>query len=335
MAKPATVFVCTDCRQPVPRWVGRCPGCGAWGTIAEIAAARASTSPVKMVPLGQSHAQQPRIPTGFPGIDRVLGGGLVQGSVTLLVGEPGIGKSTLLLQILAGLCGTARTCLLASGEESQAQVSARARRLGISAERVTFTSGRELPLVVEAARTSRPDLLAVDSIQTLRDPEGSQMPGGPSQVRLCADALVGLAKEDGIAVILTGHVTKDGELAGPRTLEHAVDVVLSFDGDPRSGMRILAAGKNRFGAEGEQAWFEMRSDGLHEIDPTSLLISGERAPGAAIALPQSGRRALAVEIQALVGASEGPPRRQTTGLDSRRFQLVAAILRSEEHTSEL
>ena len=152
------------------------------------------------------------------------------------------------------------------------------------------------------------------------------MPGGPSQVRMCTDALVGLAKEEGIAVLLTGHVTKDGDLAGPRTLEHAVDVVLTFDGDPRSGLRVLSGGKNRFGAEGETAWFEMGAQGLSEIDPTELLVSHSSAPGAAIALPQAGRRALAVEVQALVGAADGPARRQATGLDPRRFQLVAAVL---------
>jgi len=169
-------------------------------------------------------------------------------------------------------------------------------------------------------------VLAVDSIQTLRDPGATQMPGGVSQVRMCADALVGLAKTEGITVVLTGHVTKDGDLAGPRALEHAVDVVLSFDGDPRSGLRILAGGKNRFGAEGETAWFEMGASGLAEIDPSDLLVSGERVPGAAVALPRSGRRALAVEVQALVGSPEGPARRQATGLDLRRFQLVAAVL---------
>jgi DNA repair protein RadA/Sms len=166
----------------------------------------------------------------------------------------------------------------------------------------------------------------VDSVQTLRDTSGTQLPGGPAQVRLCTDALVGLAKSQGIAVLLTGHVTKDGDLAGPRALEHAVDVVLTFDGDPRSGLRLVAAGKNRFGAEGETAWFEMRADGLHEIDPTGLLVSGQEHPGAATALPQAGRRALAVEVQALVGVTEGAARRQVTGVDLRRFQLVAAVL---------
>jgi DNA repair protein RadA/Sms len=152
------------------------------------------------------------------------------------------------------------------------------------------------------------------------------MAGGVAQVRTCTDALVGMAKEEGVAVVMTGHVTKDGDLAGPRALEHAVDVVLMFEGDPRSGLRVLSGGKNRFGAEGETAWFEMGADGLHEIDPAGVLLSGSRAPGAAVALPIAGRRALAVEVQALVGSADGPARRQTTGLDGRRFQLVAAVL---------
>jgi DNA repair protein RadA/Sms len=267
-----------------------------------------------------------RVSTGFRDIDRVLGGGLVPASVSLLAGEPGIGKSTLLLHLVASLASRGRACLLVSGEESQAQVAARAHRLGVPVEAVRFAPGRDLEQVLQTARTERPFLLAVDSIQAIRDTAGSQMPGGVSQVRTCADALVGLAKAEGIAVLLTGHVTKDGDLAGPRALEHSVDLVLTFDGDPRSGLRVLTAGKNRFGAEGESAWFEMSAAGLREVDPTALLVSGEPVPGAATALVRSGRRALAVEVQALVGSSDGPARRQATGLDARRFQLVAAVL---------
>jgi DNA repair protein RadA/Sms len=267
-----------------------------------------------------------RVATGLPELDRVLGGGVVPSSVVLLAGPPGIGKSTLLLQLLGSLGGSGRPCLLVSGEESRAQVAARARRLGVPGDALTFASGRELPAVIDAARATRPFLLAVDSIQTLRDPAGPQMPGGVSQVRICTDALSGLAKEEGIAVAMTGHVTKDGDLAGPRALEHAVDVVLGFDGDPRSGLRVLSGGKNRFGAEGETAWFEMGAAGLRAIDPSELLVSDQRVPGAAVALAQAGRRALAVEIQALIGSPEGPARRQATGIDPRRFQLVAAVL---------
>ncbi|HEX7247535.1 MAG TPA: AAA family ATPase [Actinomycetota bacterium] len=332
MPKMRAVLTCRDCNQQVAQWVGRCPSCGAWGTIeqrtARVAARTGSHDgpPAAALVGGEIANDDARVPTGFPGVDRVLGGGLVPASVALLAGEPGIGKSTLLLHVVAHLASQGRRCLLVSGEESHAQVASRARRLGIANDAVRFAPGRDLEQVVQVALGERPFLLAVDSIQTIRDTSATQVPGGVSQVRACADALSGLAKAEGIAVLLTGHVTKDGELAGPRSLEHAVDAVLTFDGDVRSGLRVLAGGKNRFGPEGETAWFEMRPDGLREIDPTGLLVSGEHVPGAATALVQSGRRALAVEVQALVGSSEGPARRQATGLDARRFQLVAAVL---------
>ncbi|MGZ5212484.1 MAG: ATPase domain-containing protein [Actinomycetota bacterium] len=330
MAKVKAILACSACRQQVSQWVGRCPGCGQWGSIDEVRAASGtgarSAGPPSLVTLASAPDDERRVSTGFAGIDRVLGGGVVPASVALLAGEPGIGKSTLLLHILAHLSSAGRTCVLVSGEESHAQVAARARRLGVAGDAISFAPGRDLAHVLETARETRPFVLAVDSIQTIRDTSGTQMPGGPSQVRMCTDAIVGMAKEEGIAVLLTGHVTKDGDLAGPRTLEHAVDVVLAFDGDPRSGLRVLSGGKNRFGAEGETAWFEMGARGLKEIDPTDLLVSGSASPGAAIALPQAGRRALAVEVQALVGTTDGPARRQATGLDPRRFQLVAAVL---------
>jgi DNA repair protein RadA/Sms len=250
----------------------------------------------------------------------------VPASVALLAGPPGIGKSTLILQLLARLSAAGFPCLLVSGEESHAQVAARARRLGIPGDALSFAPGRDLDQVLAAARSSRPFVLAVDSIQTLREASGSLVPGGVAQVRTCTDALVGLAKSEGMGVVLTGHVTKDGDLAGPRALEHAVDVVLGFDGEARSGLRVLSGAKNRFGPEGETAWMEMSASGLREIDPSGVLVSGERVAGAAIALPLNGRRALAVEVQALIGSSDGPPRRQATGLDLRRFQLVAAVL---------
>jgi DNA repair protein RadA/Sms len=283
-------------------------------------------STVEVQTLAHEPEDERRVSAGFAGIDRVLGGGLVPGGVTLLAGEPGIGKSTLLLQLVANLTAGGLPCLLASGEESRRQVAARARRLGVEGAAVAFTPGRELGSVLDAARAARPFLLAVDSVQTLRDPDAGQVPGGTAQVRACTDALVGLAKTEGMAVLLAGHVTKDGDVAGPRTLEHAVDVVLTFDGDARSGLRMLTGGKNRFGPEGEVAWLEMTAGGLREIDPTALLVSGHGEPGAAIALPRAGRRALAVEVQALVAPTEGPVRRQVSGLDPRRFQLVAAVL---------
>jgi DNA repair protein RadA/Sms len=326
VAKTKTLYRCTNCGQQLAQWVGRCPGCGGWGSVDEVAARSSATNALVPTVLEAEGHDDPRVPTGLSDVDRVLGGGLVPASVVLLAGEPGIGKSTLLLQLLGNLSATGRPCLLVSGEESRAQVAARARRLGVPGDALTFAPGRDLQAVIDAARVVRPFVLAVDSIQTIRDAGGTQMPGGVSQVRMCADALVGLAKTEGVTVLLTGHVTKDGDLAGPRALEHAVDVVLSFDGDARSGLRVLAGGKNRFGAEGETAWFEMDGRGLRPIDPTGLLLSGAQVPGAAVALPQAGRRAMAVEVQALVGSAEGPARRQATGLDPRRFQLTAAVL---------
>ncbi len=327
MGKVRTVLSCRECGQQLAQWAGRCPGCGAWGTIEEGGARPVSTR-APLETLAHENADERRVSTGLPGIDRVLGGGLVPSTVALLAGEPGIGKSTLLLQVAASLSAAGLPCLFASGEESRRQVSARAHRLGIDGSSLSFVSGRELPAVVDAARAIRPFLLAVDSIQALRDPAAGQVPGGPSQVRGCADALVGFAKAEGISILVTGHVTKDGDLAGPRALEHAVDVVLAFDGDPRSGLRMLSAGKNRFGAEGEVAWFEMTASGLREIDPGDLLLPGGGEPGAATALPLAGRRGLAVEVQALVSRGEGTARRQASGLDLRRFQLVGAVLDS-------
>ena len=325
MGKARTLLSCSACGQQVGQWVGRCPGCGAWGTVEQRNSGTASV-PVSVASLQHEARGEPRASSGIPGIDRVLGGGLVPATVALLAGEPGIGKSTLLLQLVANLSAAGLPCLLASGEESRDQVALRAHRLGIPGERVAFASGRELGPLMDAARAERPFLLAVDSIQSLRDSAGAQVPGGPAQVRSCTDALVGLAKTEGIAVLLAGHVTKDGDVAGPRTLEHAVDVVLTFDGEPRSGLRMLSGAKNRFGAEGEVAWFEMGPGGLHEIDPRALLLACEGEPGSATALPRLGRRALAVEVQALVVPTEGPARRQSTGLDPGRFQLVAAVL---------
>lgn len=324
MARPRTIFTCSACRQQVAQWVGRCPGCGAWGTI-EAAAAAAAAVPVRGLG-GVEEAGSARVSTGIAGLDRVLGGGFVPGSVVLLAGEPGIGKSTLLLHLLGRLARRGSSVLLVSGEESHGQVAARARRLGVAGDDVAFAAGRDLAAVLATARERAPFLLAVDSIQSVRDPSASQVAGGVAQVRACTDALVGMAKEAGIAVVMTGHVTKDGDLAGPRALEHAVDVVLLFEGDARSGLRVLAGGKNRFGAEGETAWFEMGPRGLVERDPASVLTARGGVAGAAVALPLAGRRALAVEIQALMGSPDGPARRQTTGLDARRFQLMAAVL---------
>ena len=255
----------------------------------------------------------------------MLGGGLVPASVILLAGAPGIGKSTLLLQLASRLAEAGHPCLLASGEEARGQVAARARRLELDGNALGYMPGRDLADVVAAARREQPRLLIVDSIQTIRDSEGSALPGSVAQVRACADALISVAKEEGITMLLVGHVTKGGDLAGPRTLEHAVDTVLTFEGDARSGLRILTGGKNRYGPEGEVAWFDMTSRGLVEAESGPRLTGEGAEAGCATGIVLAGRRAFATEVQALVVPSEGPPRRQVSGLDPRRFHIVAAV----------
>ena len=329
MTRGKVLFACDACGHEASQWAGRCSACGQWGSVSEARVQHRQVTSAAPPPIGlldNGSFRESRIGTGISGLDRVLGGGLMPGSVVLLAGAPGIGKSTLLLHLLTNLAAGGHSCLLASGEESRQQVAGRVHRLGADGASIRFTPGRDLADVLDVGRRERPSVLAVDSIQAVRTEFGSPTPGGVSQVRMCTDALVGLAKEHDIAVVMSGHVTKDGELAGPRTLEHAVDVVLSFEGDARSGLRVLAGGKNRFGAEGETAWFEMTPAGLVELDPTAVLLCGEEVAGSAVALPQVGRRAMAVDVQALVGSPDGPARRQVTGLDGRRFQLVAAVL---------
>jgi DNA repair protein RadA/Sms len=330
MGRVRRLFVCSSCDRPSAQWSGRCSSCGSWGTVGEHPAGSAgrggATLPLKVEPLSLAReGEEHRIGTGFRGVDRVLGGGLVPGSVILLAGAPGIGKSTLLLQLASSLSAAGHSCLLASGEEARGQVATRARRLGLRGDGIGYVSGRDLSQVVASALAERPAVLVVDSVQTIRDGKSTALPGGVAQVRVCTDALVSVAKEHGITVLLIGHVTKDGDLAGPRTLEHAVDAVLTFEGDQRSGLRVLAGGKNRFGPEGEVAWYEMTSSGLVEVEAGPRIGEGTAEAGSATALAVAGRRAFAVDLQALVIQSEGPPRRHVSGLDPRRFQLVAAV----------
>jgi DNA repair protein RadA/Sms len=328
MGKVKRLYVCSGCGRSSSQWAGRCPSCGEWGTVdQEPAAAPARRGGAAVAARTGSLLDQPeerRISVGLSGVDRVLGGGLVPGSVVLLAGPPGIGKSTLLLQLASRLSEAGHPCLLASGEESRPQVASRARRLGIDGTELRFVPGRDLLEIVAAAEADRPKVLIVDSIQTVREPGSASLPGGTAQVRACADALIGVAKETGTAVVLVGHVTKDGDVAGPRTLEHAVDAVLAFEGDHRSGLRVLSSGKNRFGAEGEMAWFEMGSKGLTETD-AGPGVAAESEPGSATALVLAGRRGFAVDVQALVVPVDGPARRHVAGLDPRRFNLVAAV----------
>ena len=270
------------------------------------------------------------VPTGLDEIDRVLGGGLVPGSVTLLGGEPGIGKSTLLLQALASLAGRGARCLLVTAEESKQQVKLRAERLGAAAAGVWLVAETSLPSVLAALDEVKPDVLVVDSIQTVYDPELGSAPGSVAQVRECAHQLVRVAKERDLATVLVGHVTKEGTLAGPRVLEHVVDTVLSFEGERHHALRLLRAVKHRFGPTGELGLFEMADDGLRAVpDPSGLFLGDRRegVPGSVVVPALEGHRPLLVEIQALVAPSGlAMPRRSSQGLDNGRVSLLIAVL---------
>ena len=326
---------CTDCGAQTPRWLGRCPECGAWNTLVEEVAvpqARAASSPMPTAvsinlidPIGAQ-----RRATGVPELDRVLDGGLVPGSVTLLVGEPGMGKSTLMLQALGRMASDGARCLLVSAEESCEQVRMRADRLGVLEPSLLVVSDTSLHNVLAQVDAVAPDVLAIDSIQTVHDPDLPGSPGSVTQVRECAQRLVRLAKERGISVVLVGHVTKDGQLAGPRALEHVVDTVLQFEGDRHHALRMLRALKHRFGSTHELGLFEMGEAGLIDVpDPSALFLTDRRAglPGSIVAPVLEGARPLLVEVQALVNASTAPmPRRSAQGLESSRLAMLLAVL---------
>lgn len=326
---------CTDCGAQTPRWLGRCPECGAWNTLVEEVAvpqARAASSPMPTAvsinlidPIGAK-----RRATGVPELDRVLDGGLVPGSVTLLVGEPGMGKSTLMLQALGRMAADGARCLLVSAEESCEQVRMRADRLGVLEPSLLVVSDTSLHNVLAQVDAVAPDVLAIDSIQTVHDPDLPGSPGSVTQVRDCAQRLVRLAKERGISVVLVGHVTKDGQLAGPRALEHVVDTVLQFEGDRHHALRMLRALKHRFGSTHELGLFEMGEAGLIDVpDPSALFLTDRRPglPGSIVAPVLEGARPLLVEVQALVNSSTAPmPRRSAQGLESSRLAMLLAVL---------
>ena len=334
MAKVLVQHVCTDCGTTSPRWLGKCPGCGAFGTLAEELLA-SDTGPG-----ARSRAKKPsllsdvsveegeRISTGVPELDRVLGGGLVPASLVLVGGEPGVGKSTLLLSALGAIARAGRRALLVTGEESAAQVSLRAARLG-GAESVEILAETELDVVCATLEEERPDVCVVDSVQTLHATELNSAPGSVAQVREAAGRLLRVAKGAGVATILVGHVTKDGAVAGPRVLEHLVDCVLQFEGDRHHEHRVLRATKNRFGSTNELGVFEMTGTGLVGVaDPSELF--GSTHPGeigAAVGCVLEGTRPMLLEIQALVSPTDlAMPRRVGTGVDPKRLAMIVAVL---------
>lgn len=346
MAKsPAgSVFRCTECGWQAPKWAGRCGECQAWGTIEEAGASRLVRAGVRAV--GPGPVSTPAVPiaavdaraasarpTGLDELDRVLGGGLVPGAVVLLAGEPGVGKSTLLLEAAALVAGSG-SVLYVTGEESAAQVRLRADRIGAISENLFLAAETDLAAVLGHVETVKPDLLVIDSVQTVTAGGVDGAPGGVTQVREVAAALMGTAKERSLATILVGHVTKDGSIAGPRTLEHMVDVVLHFEGDRHSQLRMVRAVKNRYGPTDEVGCFDLGEYGLIGLpDPSGLFLSqrSEPVPGTCVTVTLEGRRPLVAEVQTLVGPSVlDVPRRVTSGLDGARVGMVLAVL--QRHT---
>ena len=335
-----SVFVCSACAHESPKWHGRCPGCHEWNSLVEEAAARTSAASAstrartaraaRPTPLAEVEAPSlARLETGIGELDRVLGGGLVPGSLVLLGGSPGIGKSTITASALGRLAAAGRRVLYVSGEESAAQVKLRAERLGADALRVPMIAETDLEAVVSTVEAERPDVCVVDSVQTLYAADLTGAPGSVGQVREVASRLMRVAKGRGSAVVLVGHVTKDGALAGPRVLEHLVDCVLQFEGERERTYRTLRALKNRFGSTNEAGVFEMRDEGLVEVADASSRFVGEasRGPGSVIACAMEGSRPLLVEVQALVAPTElVPARRVANGIDRNRLALVLAVL---------
>jgi DNA repair protein RadA/Sms len=348
-AKTKTTFLCQDCGHTSPKWDGRCPGCGAWATYVEFSEPKAGSRSVRrpvsvathvaanITPTGEpiplsAHPDDGgvRMSAGMPDIDRLLGGGIVLGSVMLIAGDPGIGKSTLLLQVAARVSQAGKRVLYVSGEESASQVRLRAGRIGIGATDVLFASETSAEAVLALLERSRPSLLIVDSIQTLGSENVPSTPGSVAQVRECAQLLLEWAKSHDTPCFLAGHVTKDGNVAGPRVLEHMVDVVLYLEGEDIGGYRVLRCTKNRFGSTNDVALLEMRGDGLAEVtDPSAALISERQlaVPGSAIIVTLEGSRPLLLEVQALTNVSTfTPSRRSANGLDFNRMVMLTAVL---------
>ena len=336
--KSKTVFYCKNCGNEFPRWQGQCPACGAWNSIEEFVQKPVSAAKGKSAaPAGKASVrtlrevdteQELRFSTGLGELDRVLGGGGVRGSLVLVGGAPGIGKSTLLLQICAYL-GKSQRILYVSGEESERQIKMRADRLGVESENLLLLSETDVTTIVETVREVAPDILIADSIQTLYNPESTSTPGSVSQVKDCTMALMQLAKGSGVTVFVVGHVNKEGAIAGPKVLEHMVDCVLYFEGEQSSNYRILRAAKNRFGSTNEIGVFEMEEHGLIEVpNPSEMLLAGRPigAPGTCVACAMEGSRPVMAEVQALVArTSFNVPRRTTDGFDFNRANLLLAV----------
>ena len=346
-AKAKTLYICTECGGQLPKWQGQCPACGAWNTLVETVAEPAGShhrfqslaqgAPVRRLADIET-ADVPRFGTGIGEFDRVLGGGLVAGGVVLIGGDPGIGKSTLLLQSLAQIASE-RRALYVSGEESAAQIALRAQRLallapgagaGAAASELRLLAEIQLERIQATIEAEKPDVAVIDSIQTIYSDALTSAPGSVAQVRECAAQLTRIAKQSGTAIIMVGHVTKEGNLAGPRVLEHIVDTVLYFEGDTHSSFRLVRAFKNRFGAVNELGVFAMTERGLRGVsNPSALFLSqhGQTVPGSCVMVTQEGTRPLLVEIQALVDTSHVPnPRRLAVGLEQNRLAMLLAVL---------
>jgi DNA repair protein RadA/Sms len=336
-ANPKSVYACSDCGGQTTKWQGQCPHCGAWNSLVETVAEapgpgrrRAKGRAAALTPLSQISAKEsPRMPTGVGELDRGLGGGLVAGQVVLIGGDPGIGKSTLLLQALAWMSG-ARKAVYVTGEESAEQVALRAQRLQVDTAEVQLLAETQLERIAATLESAQPEIAVIDSIQTLYTEVLQSAPGSVAQVRECAAQLTRLAKQHGIALVFVGHVTKEGALAGPRVLEHIVDTVLYFEGDPNSSFRLVRAVKNRFGPVNELGVFAMTEKGLRGVaNPSALFLSQHREPvaGSCILATCEGTRPLLVEVQALVDRTNGmAPRRLAQGLDQNRLAMLLAVL---------
>ncbi len=334
MAKIKSIYICKDCGYESPKWTGKCPSCESWNSFSEDAIEKKPNKITaharEVIPLKLTNAKEQRIPLKMDEINRVLGGGIMEGSLILLTGEPGIGKSTLTLQICDQLTGGTAKVLYISGEESQNQIASRAVRLKIDSEKISFLAETNLEAIIATVQKEKPDFLVIDSIQVMQSSDMTSFAGSVGQIRYAAEKFMEYAKKNNVPTILIGHVTKEGNLAGPRVLEHLVDTVLYIEGDRYKNFRILRAQKNRFGSTDEIGIFEMAGDGLREVkNPSAEFLEGKRpdAVGSAITITMEGTRPILVEVQALSNVTPfGFPKRTSTGFDVNRAQLLISVL---------